>query len=79
MRLFACGVVLGLILGSAAVSSAAYISTDRWKQGTSQDLFHLDYVAGIMNAVETLKGASFLTRQSTAQALDAIARDAPYP
>jgi len=66
--------IVGLIFGLAGASSAAYIGTDRWQQGSNGDLFHLGYVAGIMDAVETLKGTSFVTRQTIAQALDAIGR-----
>ncbi len=74
MRLFTCGAVLGLVLGLAATSFAAYIGTERWGRSANGDSFHLGYVAGIVDTVEALKGVSFASRQRIAEALDAATR-----
>jgi len=72
MRLFALGVTVGLVMGLAAVASAAFVSTDVWGRMAPQSEFHLGYVAGIIDTVETLRSASFITREQTSTALDAI-------
>ena len=74
MRLLILGMVLGLVLGSVAMASASFVSTDIWGRGMPQSEFHLGYVAGIVDTVEALRSASFFTRQQTAEALDAIDR-----
>lgn len=72
LRRFISGMVVGLILGLASASSASYVGTGTWQQFPNGELFHLGYVAGIIDTVETLKGASFFSRQRIEEALDSI-------
>ena len=75
MRLFTAGIVIGLLFGTIATASAQYIGKDRWDAGGDTDasrVFHLGYVAGVIDTVQALKRVSFVTRQTVIEALDAV-------
>ena len=75
MRLFAAGMVIGLLIGTVAMASAQYIGKDRWEEGGDTDasrLFRLAYVAGVIDTVQALKRVSYLTRQTIIEALDSV-------
>ena len=42
------------------------------RAGRLKAIFHLGYVAGIVDAIETLRGASFITREQLSEALAKI-------
>ena len=75
MRLFTAGIIIGLLLGTIATVSAQYVGKDGWDAGGDTDasrLFHLGYVAGVIDTVQALKRVSFATRQTVIEALDAV-------
>ena len=42
------------------------------RAGRLKAIFHLGYVAGIVDAIDTLRGASFITREQLSEALAKI-------
>jgi hypothetical protein len=74
MRRFTVGVAVGLILGIATGASASYIGKEQWLRAPSGSDFHLGYVAGVIDTVQTLKTFSYTSRQTIAEGLDAIDR-----
>ena len=72
MRLLTLGIAIGLVFGLAAVSTAGYVSGGVWARAAPQSDFRLGYVAGIVDAIETLRGASFITREQLSEALAKI-------
>ena len=74
MRRFTVGVAVGLILGIATGASASYIGKEQWLRTPSGSDFHLGYVAGVIDTVQTLKTFSYTSRQTIAEGLDAIDR-----
>jgi hypothetical protein len=71
---FVIGVMIGLMLGLATTASASYIGKEQWLRVPNGGDFHLGYVAGVIDTVQTLKTFSYTSRQTIAEGLDAIDR-----
>ncbi len=81
VRKFAASMTIGLILGAAVGASAAYIGKAKWDEGAGTPIaqaFHLGYVAGVVDTAQALKSASYLSRQTIAEALDTVNQCTQY-